>query len=304
MTQTFKSHSLLIVFIVLLAIYAVISVSTPADPAMLSQYGISESRFRLITLSLTALVISIWSLAFYGFSKIKRYADSIGDHKDGTGFSLIAQGLMWLAISMAFRSALTSSFERIVTEYPRLESFASIVENYTYVLFALVTFILISNGARELAGIVKLRNTVERQHLWIVITSVIASLFTYLVMVRPTGSNTYGLPDLAIILTIIIPLVYAWYRGFLAAYHLLIYRRRVRGAIYKKGLAILVAGLVLTVISSILIQFILAINATLTSLDITPLLTIVYALVLVIGSSFALIVIGANKLQKIESAGT
>lgn len=303
MQQALRNNRLLILFVLLLLVYVAAELSTPIDAGTLSRYNLSEAKARGLTIGLIVPVVLIWSLAFYGFSKVRGYAQRLGTHKDGNGFLLISQGLMWLAISMALRSALSSGFDYVTIDYPQLEAAANIITNYLNVGLAVLSYYLISKGAFELTGMVKLKSSLTRQHYWVVLSALLSSLFTFLVMNRPIGEQrVYYLPNMVIILTIVVPYIYAWYRGFVGAYHLAQYRRRVKGMLYKKALDLVTGGVLITILGSILLQFLLAISANLTSLNLTPLLLFIYVLVLIMGGSFFLIALGARNLQKIEEA--
>lgn len=303
MQQALRNNRLLILFVLLLLVYVAAELSTPLDAGVLSRYNLSETRARSLTIGLVVPVVLIWSLAFYGFYKVRGYAQRLSTHKDGSGFMLISQGLMWLAISMALRSALASINDFITIDYPGLESAANIITNYLNVGLAVLSYYLISEGAFELTGIVKLKSSLTRQHRWVALSALLSSLFTFLIMNRPTPEQrVYYLPNAIIILTIVLPYIYAWYRGFVGAYHLAQYRKRVKGMLYKKALGLLSIGVLITILGSILLQFLLAISSNLTSLHLTPLLLFIYLLVLIMGGSFFLIAAGARNLRKIEEA--
>jgi hypothetical protein len=88
--------------------------------------------------------------------------------------------------------------------------------------------------------------------------------------------------------------------GFLAAYRLYTYQRRVKGAIYRSSLIYVAVGIAAVVMSSIAVRFLATISNQLNRLKLTPVLFIIYGLLVLIAIGFLSIAWGAKKLRRIE----
>lgn len=303
MIHTIKKNKVFLGYAGLVLLYALTSIFSPFDTETINRLGTDESTIRLLIITIIIPISLIWMLAFYGYSRINSYAESLKNHTDGHGFKLIAQGLLLLAVGLLLGGVTDSLLNIFLDDYREHESTIGVIKNYISVIFSLLTFTFIGRGASMLIGLLKIKNTEFNQHCWVTVGAFLSSLFTFLVLIRPEdGHKVYYVPDIIILITIVLPFSYAWYRGLLAAYHLAIYERRVKGSLYKKALWRLHTGIVAIVIASIMLQFLIAVSASLTYLNLTPLLLIIYVLVLVIGSGYLLIASGARNLQKIEEA--
>jgi hypothetical protein len=112
--------------------------------------------------------------------------------------------------------------------------------------------------------------------------------------------NPYFLPIWLLLLTVIIPYLYAWFVGLLAAYEITSYSQQVRGVLYKQALHLLVGGLVAVIAGSILLQYISSVDPSPGHLVLDYRLLLVVLFRIVIGIGFVLIAAGANRLKRIE----
>ena len=144
---------------------------------------------------------------------------------------------------------------------------------------------------------------------WGVLSYIIfAALYCFLVFHDPTRSvpsrtvavASYYEPDWLLTLTIIIPRLLMWYLGFRAVYNILVFRDKVKGALYKSALNSLARGLIGVVITVIILRTTQSLAATLSTISIGLILVIIYALLIIIAVSYGLIARGAKNLQKLE----
>jgi hypothetical protein len=91
-----------------------------------------------------------------------------------------------------------------------------------------------------------------------------------------------------------------WYKGLTAVFDLFLYQRRITGKIYKESLRYLAAGILVVIVTSVGTRVLTTISTSLSGFNLTPLLLVVYALVLLNAAGFLLIAFGANKLRRIE----
>src|SRR5690606_37087874 len=132
----------------------------------------------------------------------------------------------------------------------------------------------------------------------------LASAYAALMMTMPFSDESirsvYFLPSWLIVATIIAPYLFTWYNGTAAADLLIRYRNKVRGIIYKSAFGRLALGFIVITITAIIIRFIVTLNEQLTQLNISPLLMIIYALVVLYGIGYGLVASGAKRLTKLE----
>jgi hypothetical protein len=91
-----------------------------------------------------------------------------------------------------------------------------------------------------------------------------------------------------------------WFIGLFAAYEIHLFRKTVRGILYKKGLELLSIGIGMAVLSSISIQYLTSLLGRLNRLSLSTTLLIIYSLLVWLAAAYILIALGAKKLRKIE----
>lgn len=291
---------------ILVLIYGYLTFGLPPDPRTLAIYKISEAKSRLVSLSVAAPLIAIWSLAFYGFSTFKEYARSIHKSPDGVALSKISNGLMVLAVSLPVSSILSSSMNLYSRTHPDFRQTALVVSGYFTIFVYLAAFIIMANGSRRLLKITKRNFDFADQLLAIFGFFVISGLYIYMTL-RNTWSApatavnlVHVVPTQLVVATIILPYIFIWFSGFLAAARVSLFRLLVQGVIYRQSLRNLSLGIGLVVIGSIASQFFGSIGTTILKLSLSKILLIVYLLLAIIAAGYTMIAFGARKLKKFE----
>ncbi|HJQ08752.1 MAG TPA: hypothetical protein VJ836_04710 [Candidatus Saccharimonadales bacterium] len=299
-----KKHYLY-VFLGLIALYAVLVFTLPSDPRILEKYHLTQGGVRLLILSIVIPIIAIWLSAFYGFAKIKEYAQSVKDTSEGKPFESIANGLMVLVFSLPLLAAASTALTYFAYRDAAFLPTSTIFRNYLTILSALAAFYLIGKGAEALATPVK--NNVKKfdHQTWTTGFIIFSSLFTWMVISHQPDwgdhrSGAYYLPDWLVVLTIVIPYLYIWYRGLLAAYCIYYYQKKVRGTLYKRALSYFSAGIAAVIGLLIATQLLAVFSERLNRLDLTPLLLIIYVLVGFYALGYGLIAKGVKKLKSLE----
>lgn len=290
-------------YLILVLGYLLLTMLTPVDAAAMQRYHLSEPQLRLLGMTVSIPLAVIWLVALYGYTRFQAYSDTIAKAKEGKAFKEITKGLMILALSLP-ATALASSILRLITsDHTGLTGYAVIGRSYLPLIFQLLAFSLLASGSAKLVKLLKPKVTRTIAD-WVIIGLIAAaSLFAYLIVARPFGgtvADNYSLPAWVVVLTLVIPFLFAWYKGGLAIYQLYLYQRRVNGPLYRRIVADLVAGLSTITIIAILIQALVSVTEKLNRLDFTPLLTLVYALVFLYAIGFGLVARGARQLKKIE----
>jgi hypothetical protein len=130
---------------------------------------------------------------------------------------------------------------------------------------------------------------------------VVGVFYSYLVVNTDNRLlSLYHLPLVVVLLTLVIPYIYMWYTGLLAAYKLYLYRQKVAGIVYRKSWGMLAFGISVIIGIQIVLQCIVTLTTQVNKLSLGWLLIFIYALLILIAIGYALIARGAKDLQKIE----
>lgn len=298
-----KSRAYIWSFLALTATYIVLSVTLPSNPKTLEKYGLTQSELRLVGLTVVIPVAVIYLAALYGSIRVKRYAASVEKTTEGKSFKHISNGLAVLAFSLPAVAVVSSLLTYTAWHSPDLLPAITIVRSYLALIIPFIAFILIEKGASGLIQTLKNKKLSPPPLLNTLGVIVLSSLYIWLITVREpvqNGEATYLLPNWLVIITLAIPYLYIWCKGIMATYYLYVYQNRVHGSVYKYAIKYLSLGIGTIVFSSVLIQAIGTIAARLNRLDLTPLLLIVYVLVIVYAVGYGLVARGAARLKKIE----
>jgi hypothetical protein len=113
-------------------------------------------------------------------------------------------------------------------------------------------------------------------------------------------ANPYYLPFWLILVTMVIPYLYAWYVGLLAVCELVIFSKQSRGVLYQQALQQVAYGLVIVVAGSIAIQYVGSIVPSTGHLILGTSLAATYAIRLTSVVGYIMIARGALSMKKIE----
>jgi magnesium-transporting ATPase (P-type) len=277
----------------------------PEPPAkVLKQYGLTHSSYYLVIFPIVVLLVLIFLAGFYGSLTIKKYSSAIRDSHDGRAMNLISNGLLVLALSLPVTSVVATISGLIERNHLSMMPALTIFNNYLGLVFMGLSFMLITIGAEWLYEIVRAKISPWPQKVWVLAFIIFSTLYTYFIVFQATqpgaAQKIYYLPHWLLLISIVIPYLYIWYRGANAGYCIYEYRQNVPGKLYKSALNLLAGGIGLVIISSIASRTITTLSTKLTSLHLTPLLIIIYALLALMGGGFLLIALGARRLIKIE----
>lgn len=298
--NSMRTFSLLILtFFLLLAII-------PVNEAVMAQYDLTATQYRVLNFLVYLPFAGIWFTAYYGYSKLAGYARSISNTDEGSGFEALATGTGWLAWGFLLQSYTSLVLNAIASVYPNFHPSAMIMSNYIGMLFPLVAFVYIGAGARTL-----MQHT--QHHVGVAITRNIQFAFVALGVVYcylifrnldlhtlSASNNPYFLPVWLLVLTIIIPYLYAWFMGLLAAYEILVVAKHVKGVIYRQALRLLASGVAVVIGSFIMAQYLRTAVPKTGRLSLNILLLLIYLIYLAMAAGFVLVTMGANRLKKIE----
>jgi hypothetical protein len=294
----------ILTFAVLSVLYVALAFLPTPDPGTLQHYHLSTTSYRWLILPIVIFFVIIWLTALYGSLRIKQYARIIRGSREATGLDILSSGFMALALMLPLTSDLSSLANSISRYHETYREPLTIIINYVNLVVMAVALSLIAGGAEKLAALANRKHLQLPENFWVLGFIIISSLYGYFLISQPSEKSLavrpYYLPHWAVLVTLAMPYLYFWYRGFKGAYMLFEYQKNVRGWLYKKALRYLAAGVSVVVLSSVLTRMLTTIPSQLNHLNLTPVLVIIFGLLAVIAIGYGLIALGANRLRKIE----
>lgn len=286
--------------------YLVLIFTLPGNREYMAAHNLTTQEYHVLQLVVGLPLLLIWLVGFYGYAKLEEYAASISKTSEAAGFERLAQGCAWVAWSLPVHAIVSVVISSVAGSHPGLESAAIIIGNYVNLIFPVIAFSLIGLASKHLFEHAKASlssSSIRSIALLFVVGGV---LYCYLIF-RQFGhpglssvSNPYHLPIWVMVLTVIIPYLYAWFAGILAVYELAMYGRGVRGVLYRQSMQLLVGGLFAVIFGSIAYQYVHSVQPAASPLALNAQLVVTLVLQIVSGFGFLLISLGALRLRKIE----
>lgn len=270
------------------------------QPATLLQYDVSAAGLRIIYATLILLLAAIWYGGFYGYAKLRAYAQLVGTGKDGKHVLKLTQGVFLIVMWLPVTAVVSAILGFIALRHAGLLPAVTIIDNYLNLLLPLLGFSFIGLGARGLSELVRRRPTYAMINLLAILTTYIGVIYYHLVVTMPDRAAYYHLPGWLILVTLAVPYIYMWFIGLLAVYEIYGYQRKVAGIVYRQSWNLLALGLGWLIVMSIAVQYLSTLAVRLNEWSIYSVLAFLYSLLLLLGVGFVLIALGARKLQKIE----
>jgi hypothetical protein len=290
----------------LVLIYAVLIFLLPPSRETMQTYDFGPWQYRIVRLALALPALAAWLAAFLAYASLRRYAHTIRKTPEGGHFDRLATGAGWLAWSLPVTMIGALILSSIGNRWTDFHPAAVIIINYVALLLPLIAFSIIGGATRDLATYAKLK--VSLANVRVIMLLFLAAGVSYCLLTfrqfNPTSltstDNPYYLPIWLMVLTVIVPYLYAWFVGLLAAYELTLFSKRINGVLYRQALGLLVGGLVAVIGSAITVQYFNSVDPRYGNLvfDYRLLLILLCRLVAVAG--FVMIAAGALRLKKIE----
>lgn len=298
------SYIYVAIFLLLTIAYLCESILPKPDKAILSHYHLSRAGYYWLVDPLVTILVIIWLISLYGSLRVKSYARLISNSKDGKGMNLISNGLLTLTLSLPITSNVNYVLGHIARDHHNLQPTMTIIINYVALGLMALAMVYIFAGGHLLYRLLPRRIAQFPQSLWLAVFIFASSMYASFIVVQPLrhplDRHIYYLPDWLMVLTIAAPYMFAWYLGVRGAYNIFLFRRNIRGKIYRSALSYLAAGIAVVILSSVATRIITSLSSRITNLQITPLLIIIYALLALIAIGYFLIAVGAKKLRNIE----
>jgi len=293
-------------FLLLTAGYLLETFIPRPDQKVLTQYHLSHTGYYELIVPLVVILVGIWLISLYGSLRVKSYARLINNSKDGKGMNHISNGLLIQTITLPLVSNISYLLGHIASAHPRLQPTMTITTNYIALGLMGLAFIFIFWGSHKLFRLIPGRAKQLPYSLWQGVFIAASSLYAYFIVVQPIhhplDRKIYYLPDLLMVLTISAPYMFFWYLGIRGAYNIFLYRRNIKGSLYRSSLSYLAAGIAVVVLSSVVTRIISSLSSRITNLKLTPILFIIYGFLALTAIGYILIALGAKKLRNIEEA--
>lgn len=293
-------------YVLLTGLYFLLTFILPANKIAMSQYHLSAVQYHVLLFVVVLPAFGIWFAAFYGYTKLRAYARAIHKTAEGDDYQQLATGCGWLAYSLPI-SALTSIIlASIANAQSEFHPTAIILTNYESLLLPLIAFSLLSSSARNLTAKAKLRLTIGRARSIIVVFVLGGVLYCYFTFRQfdlssiSSANNAYYLPVWLALITVIVPYLYSWFIGLLAAYEITLFAQQSKGVLYRQALGYVGFGITAVIVSSIALQYVTSVVPRTGSLSLNTVLAAVYAADTVSAVGYVLIAVGATRLKRIE----
>jgi len=287
-------------------VYAALIFLLPASQATIRAYGLSPLEYRVILFIVGLPSIVAWLAAFIGYAKLREYVSLVRKTPEGPYLDKLATGCAWLAWSLPVTIIISLLISTLGDHQASFYSASIIINNYLGLLWPLVAFSIIGAASRGLVAQAKLKFSLASIRVIMLLFLAAGISYCYLTFQRfdlsslSSTQNPYFLPIWLMVLSVIIPYLYAWFIGLLAAYEITLFSQRTDGILYRQALRLLVLGLVVIIASSIALQYMNGIQPRIGRLMFGYHLVLASIFRLVGGGGFILLAIGATRLKKIE----
>lgn len=288
------------------ALYVLLIFALPANQQVMQDHNLTSIEYKVLFFSVFLPVLGIWFVGFYGYAKLQEYAKSIQKTADAAGFERLATGCAWLAWSLPIRALVDMCTGAIANSHPGFTSASIIISNYTALALSLVAFVMIGSASRYLFERAKVSLTSTSMQTMMFLFVVGGVLYCYLIFRQfhsaglASTDNPFNLPIWLMVLSVIVPYLYAWFVGILAIYEMTVYSRQVRGVLYRQALQLMVGGLIAAVIGSIAVQYSTSVQVPASHLLFNVRFILELLFRVITGVGFILIALGAMRLKKIE----
>jgi len=293
-------------YILLSVIFLLLAAVLPANKQVSQLYHLSSFQYHLLFFLVILPLLLLSFLAIYAYAMLHNYANSIEKTPEGHDFKLLAGGCRWLAWGLLIPAIIEIILDSIANVRPGFHAVAVTVTNYLYLLVPLVAFSLISSGSHGLLSRTKKQLSIANAKSLIMVFVLIGVAYSLLIFRHFMGisigstNNPYYLPLWLMLITMVIPYLYAWFIGLLAVYEIILFSRQSRGVLYQQALQQVAYGLVIVIASSIALQYVSSIVPSTGHLVLNTSLGAMYAIRLAAVVGYILIARGAIHMKKIE----
>jgi hypothetical protein len=287
-------------FVILLVIACGLALGLPPDPHELARLHISAIGYRVAITTLLIPYALIWYTGFYVLAKLQEYCRYVKKTKEGVAFRKITAGIGVLAFGLVIPTIISLILDDIAQHTISFAVPDTIINTYITLLVPVLSLTLINGGSYFLMATTKARASLASMRVFAVLFILLSVVFTFLVMRNHAMRHSLHLNTVLLILTFIVPYLYAWYAALMSAFELRLYSQFVKGLLYRRALVQFSSGIAIAIFGSIAIQFVQATIAERVSKSLGSLLVIEYVLLLIVAAGLLVMAAGTRKLKKIE----
>lgn len=290
----------------LIFFYTLLIFIFPANAATTHAYHLSATEYRIILFAFSLPSFFVWFTGFIGYAALRHYAYAIRKTAEGPQFKQLADGVTWLVWSMPVPTIMSLILNDIANHSHNFHPSAIIIINYVSLFLPLAAFTAISMAARNLHETTKQKMSRVHARVAMTLFIIFGVLYCYLtfhhlgITSLSSSHNLYFLPAWLLVLSLIMPYLYAWFVGALGAYKLALFGKNMPGLLYRKALLYIAWGIVAVIASSIALQYVNSVVPRTGHLVLDYRFGLNVLFRVISGVGFIMLAVGANRLKKIE----
>lgn len=287
-------------------VYVLLVFLLPTNATSVHNYHLTSTAYHLLLFVVVLPLIAIWFGAFYSYARLRQYSEAIADTGEGEDFAKLTKGFTWLAWGSVLTAIITLVMNAGANSHRGLHGASLIITNYVSILVSLISYTYISNGTRSLneRARITISNTGSKRIILSFMLIGVAYCFTtfrYLNLHTLNATNNpYYLQVWLVILTVVVPYLYSWFIGLLAAYEIYLYSKHVGGLLYQRAIRLLSFGVIAIIISSIAVQYLRVTTPRTGHLSLTAVLLVLNVVYIFMGAGYISLSLGTRQLRKIE----
>ncbi len=303
LSQTNKS---IISCVILIIIYILLLWVLPKQSRDILGQVENELNYKLILFLVAIPIMSVWLIAFWGYSQLYIFSNKIKNSSEGEYYNGLSKGIAWLAWSLPVTAIINQILRYIEDYHTHHQSTYIIIGNYINLLLPLISFCIIG----YYSNIFFYKKKIGLSQIWLrvlIVFYIIAGVIYCSLMLNKlnlvslsSSKNIFYLPAWILVLTVLVPYIFGWYLGLSSSIKLIEYSSNMAGVIYRKYLTLLAIGLITVITGFFSVQFLSTLYPVRGTFDVSlvHMLNIVFKVV--IGIGFIILAYGANKLKQIE----
>lgn len=278
----------------------------PANKSVLKTYGLDSLEYHILYLLIALPYILVWLAASLAYARLHQYTKLLKKTPEGNDFQHITQGIKYLAFGLPLVAILTLCLNTIGNNVSDLKAASIIIINYLGLAVPLIAYSRMRKGTHGLVERAKLRFSLNDMRTIVISLVLIGVGYCYFTFKKlnlesiGSADNPYYLPAWLMITTVIVPYLYAWFSGLLAAYELVLFGRQVQGVLYRQAVRWVTSGMVGVVAGGIGLQYLRTVVPRTGHISINTALLFAFTAYVILVIGFVLLIIGASKLKKIE----
>jgi hypothetical protein len=211
-------------YLIFAVVFLLLIIFLPANRAFLDAYHLTSKQYHGLLFLAELPLLAVWFGAFLGYAKLEEYAFTLIGTKEGDAYARMSAGAKWLAFGIALPTIVFFVFSSFAGNHPAWQSAAIILSNYVGLALSLTAFLKMSEGTRKLRLTRKIHQPASAIRWLQLLFAVLGALYCLLIFrqldLSSLGStnNPYYLPVWLLVLTLIVPYLYAWFLGLLTAF--------------------------------------------------------------------------------------